>query len=106
MAGTRRRIQQPDRTLQGCWTEVHVALRRSQIHVTSQLLNGSSRSTTHREMRTECMSQDVNAAMFKLSAAGRMIDMVTDRLLVQGTAARIAEHERPSKMSRRLQRSG
>jgi hypothetical protein len=40
---------------------VHVALRRRQIRVSGQFLDGPRRGATHRQVRTERVSQDIDA---------------------------------------------
>jgi hypothetical protein len=49
-------FEQPNRALDRRGTEVHVALRRREIPMAGEFLNGSWRRTTHREMRTERMA--------------------------------------------------
>jgi hypothetical protein len=46
-------IQQANRAFKGCWTQVHVPLRRGQIPVAGELLNCPSWSPAHRQMRPE-----------------------------------------------------
>ncbi len=43
-------IEEPDRPLDRRGTEVHVPLRRGEIHMTGELLNGSCRCAAHREV--------------------------------------------------------
>jgi hypothetical protein len=44
-------IQQANRAFKGCWTQVHVPMRRGQIPVAGELLNCPSWSPAHRQMR-------------------------------------------------------
>ena len=59
-------IQEPDRTLYSRGAEVHVPLRRGEIHMPGELLNRSRRRPTHREMRTERVPQSMHAALREL----------------------------------------
>ena len=43
-------IEEPDRTLNRRGTEVHVPLRRGEIHVTGELLNRPRRRAAHRQV--------------------------------------------------------
>src|SRR5262249_43745568 len=51
--GRFRLIQQPDRTFDRRRTQVHVPLRRREVLVSSELLNGPCRRPTHHRLRTE-----------------------------------------------------
>jgi hypothetical protein len=59
-------IEEPDRPLDRRGTEVHVPLRRGEIHVTGELLNGSRRRAARREVRTERVPQSMYVALLKL----------------------------------------
>ena len=59
-------VQQPDRVFRCRGTQVHVALRRRQVRMTSELLDRSRRRALHRQVRTERVPQDMHA----LSDAG------------------------------------
>jgi hypothetical protein len=50
-------VQQTDGRVERRRTHVHVALRRPEILVAGELLNRPRRRATHREMRTERVSQ-------------------------------------------------
>ena len=51
--GSGRRVQESDRRLDRGGTQVHVPLRRSEILMSGELLDGPHGRATHREMRTE-----------------------------------------------------
>ncbi len=55
-----RFIQQSNRRIQRCRTQVHVPLRRLQVLMPGQFLDGPRQRSTHRQMRTERVPQDVN----------------------------------------------
>ena len=55
-----RAVEEPDRRLFCRRTEVHIPLRRQQIGMTGQLLNGSCRCASHGQTRTERMSQNMH----------------------------------------------
>jgi len=56
-------IEESDRALDRRGTEVHVPLRRDEIHVPSELLNRTRRGPAHREVRTERVPQSMHAAV-------------------------------------------
>lgn len=59
---TRRGLfQQSNRRIECSRTQVHVALRRFQVLMPGQFLNGSRRRSTHRQVRAERVAQDVDA---------------------------------------------
>src|SRR5215471_11630623 len=54
--------------------QVHVALRRAEILMAGELLDGPNGRTTHRQMRAECVTKDVTPALtFARRAARRSI---------------------------------
>jgi hypothetical protein len=59
-------IEQPNCTFNSCWAQVHVPLRRREIHVAGEILNRSRRRTAHREVRTERVPQSMHAALREL----------------------------------------
>ena len=98
----RRGIEKPNRGIERGWGQVHVPLCRSQIGVSSQLLNCPRWRPTHRQMRTERVAKNVNPAMVQLRRLRRMVNVVSDDLFVQWLPLSIAKHERATKMSRRV----
>ena len=56
-------IQEPDGRVERRRAQVHVALRRGQVLVSGQFLNGPRRRPTHRQVRTERVPQDVHPAL-------------------------------------------
>ena len=60
-------IEQPNRALDRRGTEMHVALRRREILVARELLNGSCSRATHRQMRAERVAKDVRPLFFRLA---------------------------------------
>jgi len=56
-----RAVHQLDSRVERRRTQVQVTLRRPEILVTGELLNGPRRRPTHREMRTERVPQDVQS---------------------------------------------
>jgi hypothetical protein len=54
-------IEQSDRVFRCRLAEVHVALRRRQVRVSSELLDGPCRRALHRQVRTERVPKDVHA---------------------------------------------
>jgi len=61
VSGFSRTVEQSDRRIERCGTQVHVPLRRREILMTGELLDCPRRRATHRQMRTERVPQDVNA---------------------------------------------
>jgi len=59
-----RFIKQPNRTLDGGGTQVHVPLSRREILMASQFLNRPRRRSPHRQMRAERVTQDVHPQPF------------------------------------------
>src|SRR5258705_13764197 len=57
--GFRSRLEQPDRSIERRRTQVHVALRRVEILVSGQFLDRPRRRATHRQMRTERVTEDM-----------------------------------------------
>ena len=55
-------IEQPDRRIQGRGTQMHIALRRGQVLVPRQFLDGPGGSPLHRQVRAERMPQRMDAA--------------------------------------------
>ena len=60
---------------------MHVALRCHEIAVTRELLNGASRSPTHRQMRTERMPEHMNADITKTGSSSRALNEPLDLAL-------------------------
>ena len=54
-------VQQTNRRVERCRAQVHVALRRRQVLMARQFLNRFGWRVSHREMRAEGVSQDVDA---------------------------------------------
>jgi hypothetical protein len=52
-------VEQSDRVFRCRGTQVHLALRRRQVRVAGQLLNGARRRAFHCQMRAERVPQDV-----------------------------------------------
>ena len=62
--------KQPNGCIERRRTQVHVALRRRQVLMSGQLLNRPRWGSTHRQVRTERVPQDVNARLnFRAAAA-------------------------------------
>ena len=57
----RRTVEQPNRGVERCRTQVHASLRRLEVLMPGEFLNGPSRRATHRQMRTERVTEDVDA---------------------------------------------
>jgi hypothetical protein len=74
-------IEEPDRRLDRRGTEVHVPLRRGEIHVTGELLNRSCRRPAHREVRTERVPQSMYAALRELRSSNGPSDVVLNDFL-------------------------
>jgi hypothetical protein len=55
-----RLLQEPNRHIERGRTQVHVPLRRVQVPVSGQFLNGPCWRAAHRQMRTERMPQNVD----------------------------------------------
>ena len=60
-------IQEPDRTLDRCRAEVHVALRGREILVPGQFLDGPRRGAPHRQVRAERVPEHMDPAVLDLS---------------------------------------
>ena len=59
----RRRLQKSDRRFDRRRAQVHVTLRRPEILMAGELLDGSYGRATHRQVRTEGVPQDVDARL-------------------------------------------
>jgi hypothetical protein len=57
---------------------VHVPLRRREILVAGELLNGSGRRAAHRQMRTERVPQPMHTALRYLRPSRHPFNMVLD----------------------------
>jgi len=57
------RLQQSNSSIKRRWTEVHVALRCTELVVTRELLDRSRRRAAHRQVRAEGVAQHVNASV-------------------------------------------
>ena len=57
---------------------MHVALRRSQVRVPGELLDGARRRAAHRQVRTERVPQDVHALLRKTRNTLRTTDCFDD----------------------------
>ena len=51
------RLQQSNRRVERCRAEVHVTLRRAQVLVSSEFLDGPRWRATHRQVRTKRVTQ-------------------------------------------------
>ena len=56
-------FQQLNRRIKCCWAQVHVPLRHRKILMPYEFLNGARRCATHRQMRTERVTEDVHPFM-------------------------------------------
>lgn len=65
-----RRLQQPDRRIQRSRAEVHVPLRRPEILMAGEFLDGRRRCAAHRQVRTERVAEDVNSRFDARSSGG------------------------------------
>jgi hypothetical protein len=54
-------VEESNRTLDRGWAEVHVPLRRREVLMSGKFLDGPCRRPTHRQMRAERVSKDVDA---------------------------------------------
>jgi len=72
---------------------VHVALRRAQVLVSGQLLDGSCRRPTRRQVRTERVPQDVNPRLH-IRPSGGPPHQHLDDLLREWFSRSVAEHSR------------
>ncbi len=54
-------VEQADRVFRCRPTQVHVALRRREVRVAGQLLDGPCRGSLHPQVRTERVPKDVHA---------------------------------------------
>jgi hypothetical protein len=63
VSGFCRTIEQPDSSVERSRTQVHVPLRRVQVLVSSQFLDGSRGRSAHRQMRTERVSEDMDTRL-------------------------------------------
>ena len=94
-----RGVQQPDCAFHRRGTQVHVPLRRHQIAVSGQLLNGFSRCPPHRQVRTERVPQHVHADMAHFGLTSGSQDEPLDESLRQCRSVLLAKDERAAKMS-------
>jgi hypothetical protein len=86
-------IQQANRAFKGCWAQVHVPLRRGQIPVACQLLNGPSRSPAHRQMRAKRMPEHMYADGLEVRPSSGPLDQALDEPLRQRLAIVVADLE-------------
>jgi hypothetical protein len=63
-------VEQPDCVFRCRRTQMHVALRRRQVCVAGQLLDGPRRRALHRQVRTERVPQDMDALLDTRDALG------------------------------------
>jgi hypothetical protein len=56
-----RRIKQLNRGVERCGTQMHVSLRHAELAVSSKFLDGPCRRATHRQVRAERVTKDVDA---------------------------------------------
>jgi hypothetical protein len=91
-------IEQPNRTLQRRRTQVPVALRRPELAMPGELLDGSRGCATHREMRAEGVAQHVNANLHRLRASRRSTHVIGYDLRRQWNAGVVAEDALASKL--------
>ena len=89
------RLQQPNRRVECGRAQVHVALRRAQVLVSGQFLDGPRRRSTHRQVRAERVPQDVNPWPY-VRPSGGPPDHDLDDLLRERRSRSIAEHSRPA----------
>src|SRR5882757_8357763 len=61
-----RRIQQPNGVLDGGRTDVHVSLSSGQVPVAGQLLDHPRSRATHRQVRAERVTEDVDTDVAKI----------------------------------------
>ena len=54
-------LQEPNRGIERSRTQVHVTLRRGQVLMSREFLDGPRRRSTHRQMRAERVAQDMDA---------------------------------------------
>ena len=60
-------IEQPNRCVERCRTQMHVALSHAELAVSGKLLNRPSGGSTHRQVRTERMPKDVDTVRMLLA---------------------------------------
>jgi hypothetical protein len=53
VSGFSRTFEQPNRRVERCRAQVHVSLRRLEVLMSGELLDGPCGRSTHRQMRTE-----------------------------------------------------
>jgi len=64
------RLEQPNCCVEGCRTQVNVALRRGQVLMSGEFLDSPRRRPAHRQMRAERVAQDVTPG-FTFAFPGR-----------------------------------
>ena len=86
-------IKQLNRGVERCGAEMHVPLRHAELAVSGELLDRPCRRTSHRQMRTERVSQSMRTACRKTSRPSGLPHVLTDdvlcerRTVIQATVA-------------------
>ena len=85
-------IQEPDRAVDRCGTQVHVPLRRRQILMPGKFLNRPRRGASHGEMRTERVPEHMDAVARDPRVSSHTLHPVLHRLASERAAVLLAEH--------------
>jgi hypothetical protein len=73
---------------------MHIPLRRDEVLMPGELLNGPRRRPAHREMGTERVTKSMDSVLIDLRTPGRPFDMMLHGVRRQSRTIRIAEHTR------------
>jgi hypothetical protein len=98
-----RGLQQADRAVDRCGTEVHVPLGRDQILVAREFLNGSGWRAAHRQMGTEGVAEHMDPVP-DISSPRCAFHTVLNLLSRERTPVVLTEHPGTPEMSRLTER--
>ena len=87
-------VQQPYGRIERCRTQVHVPLRRRQIAMSGELLDSPRRRATHRQVRTEGVTEYVNTSALEIRHPRGAAHMIRNDLRRHECPIRLTEHAR------------
>ena len=99
-----RGLEQPDRAVDRGRAQVHVPLRRAEVHVPGELLDRPRRGAAHRQVRTERVTQRMDADIAKIGQTSRSRNEQLNQVLGQWTAICGAEDSIPLQVAMPVKR--
>ena len=78
---------------------MHVALRRRQITMSGEFLDGPRRRASHRQVRTKSVTEHVRTVVVHTGHARRPADVPLDESLRQSGPVVLIQHQRTTKMA-------